>query len=355
MKRRLKSSRAGVRAISHNVWNDRLTSHFSCRGFTLIELLVVMAIVGVLIALLLPATQRAREAARRVTCANNLKQIGLAGVAYEHANKKFANDAGDFRQYTAQNTPTWLVSLMPYMEEAALYNTWARIVGYKTSNLPVLPTTTVTNLFSTPVSTLYCPSRRPAQAYPLPLSKYHITVAQYPSKLITKAARSDYALNGGGDKNPVNTYANPKVGLAGIWEVLTNTNGTPKATGKSKIVRRRQVTDGLSKTYYAAEKMIPRDAYETGAFWGDQGSIYTCPLGDCVRFAQKAPEHDMRNVLDQKQSCWSCHSFGSAHASTWNAVYCDGSVHSSAFTLSFTTHRALSSRAGADLPNWKEN
>jgi prepilin-type N-terminal cleavage/methylation domain-containing protein len=341
MKRRMKSVRIGLRTSKRS-------------AFTLIELLIVLSILGVLMALLLPATQRARESARRFSCSNNLKQIGLASVAYEIANKKFANDAGDFRQYTAQNTPPWTVALMPYMEESALYNTWARVVGYKTSNLPVLPTTTVTNLFSAPVSAFYCISRRQAQAYPLPLTKYHITVPQYPSKLITKSNRTDYALNGGGDKNPVNTYANPKVGLAGIWEVLTNPNGTPINTGRSKVVRRRQVTDGLSRTYYAAEKMIPRDAYESGVFWGDQGSLYTCPLGDCVRFAQKAPEQDMRNVLDQKTACWSCHSFGSAHVNTWNAVYCDGSVHTSTFTLSFTTHRALASRAAADLPNWKE-
>ncbi|HEY2882292.1 MAG TPA: DUF1559 domain-containing protein [Pirellulales bacterium] len=314
-------------------------------GFTLVELLVVIAIIGILIALLLPATQAAREAARRTQCANNLKQIGLAAVGYEMAHKEFANNAGNFTQYNTDSTASWIVALLPYMEQTPLYNIWQRAVSYSSSSGATLQPTQIAELFAAPIPSINCPSRRPAIAYP---TLHSLTVSPY-AAFITKAVRSDYALNGGGDVQPTSTKAYPQAKLPGIWEAATGTSG------KSKTVRRKQVTDGLSKTYYSAEKMIPADSYENGQFWGDEGSIYTCPLGDCVRFAQQTPEHDIRNSTNQSNVCWSCHSFGSAHASTWNAVYCDGSVHSLTFAMSFQTHMALASRAAADTANPKEN
>jgi prepilin-type N-terminal cleavage/methylation domain-containing protein len=312
-------------------------------GFTLVELLVVIAIVGLLIALLLPAVQSTRESARRIQCANNLKQIGLAMVAYERISKKFPNDAGDFRQPVAQNTPTWIVAILPQMEETPLFKTWARILGYGTTPPPALSVEVPRALFAQPVSVFYCPTRRAAIAYPINSKDPPISVPGY-GAVITKAARTDYAINGGANAQPVDaSNANPTVGLPGIWEAVA-----PKL-GKSKTVRLKDVKDGLSRTYFAAEKQIPKDAYETGLFWGDTASILTCPLGDCVRFAEKPPEHDMMTVATQNsKACWGCHSFGGAHPSTWNAVYCDGSVHSVSFNMSFVTHKALASRAAGD-------
>jgi prepilin-type N-terminal cleavage/methylation domain-containing protein len=100
------------------------------RGFTLIELLVVIAIIAVLIALLLPAVQQAREAARRSQCKNNLKQIGLALHNYHDVFNQFPCPFG-ITGYTNPSTNTgerwghsqW-VSLLPYMDQAPLYNAW---------------------------------------------------------------------------------------------------------------------------------------------------------------------------------------------------------------------------------------
>lgn len=86
------------------------------RGFTLIELLVVIAIIAILIALLLPAVQQAREAARRSTCKNNIKQLGLGLHNYHDVFESFplANSWGD--------KPNWRVALLPYIDQAPLYN-----------------------------------------------------------------------------------------------------------------------------------------------------------------------------------------------------------------------------------------
>jgi prepilin-type N-terminal cleavage/methylation domain-containing protein len=327
-------------------------------GFTLVELLVVIAIIGILIAMLLPAAQAAREAARRTQCANNLKQIGLASVVYERNHGYYANFADKPRPnpYAAMTTPTWIVAILPHMEETSIYTTWARVMGYGTSATPLLSPTVVTNLFAAPIPPLNCPTRRPAQAYPL-FPGHSISVPNY--GLFTKSVRSDYALNGGASVQPVDNGPNPLVGLPGIWEAVdTNANS-------AKGVRVKQITDGLSKTYLAAEKLIPMDAYENGKFWGDVAGIYSCPLGDCVRFAEQTPGHDPPRTYNtalalsmtsqvSHDTCWGCHSFGSAHASTWNTVFCDGSVHSTSFNLSFKTHAALASRAAGDSPDQKE-
>jgi prepilin-type N-terminal cleavage/methylation domain-containing protein len=96
-------------------------------GFTLIELLVVIAIIAILIGLLLPAIQRVREAANRVQCANNLKQIGLGAHAYHDANGRFppavlmpyAQEENDPLTGGAANSfgPNWAIFLLPYIEQ----------------------------------------------------------------------------------------------------------------------------------------------------------------------------------------------------------------------------------------------
>jgi prepilin-type N-terminal cleavage/methylation domain-containing protein len=118
-------------AIDHSCRTDGRRSAFQRahpvrRGFTLIELLVVIAIIAILIALLLPAVQQAREAARRTQCRNNLKQIGLALHNYHDAHERFpfgTRGGISWTQVGIKDGTNWRVSLLPYLDQAPVYNT----------------------------------------------------------------------------------------------------------------------------------------------------------------------------------------------------------------------------------------
>ncbi len=121
------------------------------RGFTLVELLVVITIIGILIALLLPAVQAAREAARRITCTNNLKQLALAMHNYHTANQMFPINYGGNQQY--DNTATghsWFTGLLPYIEQQALFD--------KINFQQPLSDANNTAVAATPIKALLCPT-----------------------------------------------------------------------------------------------------------------------------------------------------------------------------------------------------
>src|SRR5262249_46406269 len=90
------------------------------QGFTLIELLVVIAIIGVLISLLLPAVQKVREAANRVKCSNNMKQIALACHNYQTINEVFPYG----RKYDIWDTYTWTELVLPYLEQDNVHKSY---------------------------------------------------------------------------------------------------------------------------------------------------------------------------------------------------------------------------------------
>ena len=174
-------------------------------GFTLVELLVVITIIGILIALLLPAVQAAREAARRLQCINNLKQIGLAALAHEQ-NQGFLPTGGwggwagePTRGFDKRQPGTWLYNLLPYMELQSLHD-----LGINDGLSGVRPG--ITQCTSTAVATFICPTRRNAVPYPTGTSPAFIN-QQNPKPLV--AGRSDYAGSVGDGDDGVSTCPGP--------------------------------------------------------------------------------------------------------------------------------------------------
>ena len=134
------------------MYSSRVSGDRSDRGhhsaFTLVELLVVIAIIGVLVALLLPAVQAAREAARRTQCSSNLKQVALALINYEGSNGALPNGAPT--QFQTGIGGTWVLKIMPYIEQQAAFDLYD----------VHLPVSHVNNraAVTTVLPTLVCPS-----------------------------------------------------------------------------------------------------------------------------------------------------------------------------------------------------
>jgi prepilin-type N-terminal cleavage/methylation domain-containing protein/prepilin-type processing-associated H-X9-DG protein len=145
-------------------------------AFTLIELLVVIAIIAVLIGLLLPAVQKVREAAARMQCSNNLKQLGLAAHSYHGVYNQFPPGAVKYRNYVPAGTNnlqvydryTWCLLLLPYIEQDNLYRKWVfnytgnpASPGVRSSGFMTLPNTgdvAMGAVAATAVKTFLCPS-----------------------------------------------------------------------------------------------------------------------------------------------------------------------------------------------------
>ena len=155
--------------------------HSSRRSaFTLIELLVVIAIISILMGLLMPAVQKAREAAARISCANNLKQIGLAMHNYEGAFQKFPPSR------LGSGMATWMVLILPFIEQDNLYRQWNLGASYYQQN---------TTARQTPVKIYFCPSRRASDTPPIVSISGDQWSGGGPGSPMVPGALGDYAAN----------------------------------------------------------------------------------------------------------------------------------------------------------------
>ena len=204
----------------------------SKRGFTLIELLVVIAIIAILVSLLLPAVQQAREAARRGQCKNNLKQIGLALMNYESSFSTLPPRSILAGQDPVTGAPVpsfgWAVMILPQIDQQPLYDS---INPGPNTMLQVLQNSTTLPFLQIGLPVFVCPTN---SAGGLPLNRdrpFTITAGN-----TTFLSMSNYV------------GSNGNAGDTGVFV------GPNPASGGSRIVRLKDIRDGLSNTFFVGER-----------------------------------------------------------------------------------------------------
>lgn len=301
------------------------------RGFTLVELLVVIAIIGILVALLLPAVQAAREAARKTSCSNNLRQVGLALAVHESAISRFppgrigCDDTGDLMSHPvcrpglapAEKTgASGFVNLLPHLDEQALFDRldvahgglWNRNVNdlYWYQDLDKCMA------IKSRVGLFVCPSD-PANA----VSDVYTPVL---------AATGSYAFVNGslGPDAPPHVA---KFDNNGMFVYVT-----PRTT--------RQLRDGLSKTMAVGE-VILADTWESSNTW-----TYALVHADCLRSTRNPLNTTPGSgILTNRQNG----AFGSHHPAGALFLFADGHVAYLSNNIDLVTYVAASTIRGSEI------
>jgi prepilin-type N-terminal cleavage/methylation domain-containing protein/prepilin-type processing-associated H-X9-DG protein len=321
------------------------------KGFTLIELLVVIAIIAILIGLLVPAVQKVRAAAARVQCQNNLKQIGLALHNYEGANGRFPPNGVYPANATAPDSYSALARILPYVEQANLY----QLVDLNA------PANTQNAVTSQRIPIYLCPSEVNDRAKPPTGSQ---TITRYPL---------NYAAN---------------VGSWRVWDPTTGQGGDgaiPLTNRPDGGPRPADFTDGLSNTVGFAEVKaygayllggtptaappstpaellalggtLRTDSAHTGWTEGQtfhNGVTFALTPNTVVPFASGGVTYDVDYVSSRDGSSATKPSFDamtarSYHTGLVNVLLMDGSVRSVSNGVSLATWRALGTRAGGEV------
>jgi prepilin-type N-terminal cleavage/methylation domain-containing protein/prepilin-type processing-associated H-X9-DG protein len=293
-------------------------------GFTLVEVLVVIAIIGILVAFLLPAIQAAREAARRNQCQNNLKQIGIAIQTHHDSQKRFPMGRNRFDQFAV----SWAFFLLPYMEENSIY------ASHKATARVDDPANALA--MRTPIGTYACPSRRVAAA-----DRNFDNNTLFPI-VLRAGTLVDYSANAG---------IQMMTGMLGQDESAATWGGYSRVDAgpifSLSRINARQVEDGLSNTFAIAERHLrpvpantppEMEHYEIG----DTAAI----AGDNPQTTFRGTENGLATGLDDNTNS----KFGSTHSGgIVQAAFLDGHVRGFKPDIAVAVLKAVSTIGGGEI------
>ena len=314
------------------------------KGFTLVELLVVIAIIGMLVGLLLPAVQQAREAARVLQCNNNLKQQANACMNYLTNAKYYPsggwhwNYMGDADRGIGKNQPGgWQFAILPYIEQNAMYQSTAQ--GQALTDTPNgTKKANATIVMQTPLPIFQCPSKRPLQLYP-----YTTSNTIYNANRPSTCAKGDYAaLTGDGttvESNgnfPGNYSASATVSYNKDYYSL---NGV--IYGFSEVST-DDISDGTSNTYLLGEKYLGIHSYDTGKCTADNEGAYVGFVNDNQRVTYYAPQQD-------RYGADNVYIFGSPHSGSLGMALCDGAVRRVSYSIDLSVHQNYGNRRDGNI------
>ena len=363
----------------------------------MVELLVVITIIAILIALLLPAVQAAREAAQKLQCANQLKQMGLACLNHEALQGYLPTGGwGNYwsgdpdRGFDKKQPGGWLYNILPFMERSNIHDLGkngdstngdydqSKAGNYTGSGIGIMYSSGIGLAEQTPVKDYYCPSRCAAKLYYAGNCVYvNISHAGDPEPVMT--GQSDYACSGG--------WSTYETGYGGAGMPIASVNPGSIAQGDAlgdsywtgqksspvhstgvivytSMTRLRDIKDGTSNTYLAGEKYMNPDMYtpmtasDPVDYGSDQSWDHGCDFDvtrwtavDCqgvgtytqVQYQICTPQYVYPPVQDQEGQS-NVVAFGSAHSISLNMVYCDGSVHSVSYSVDPMVNIWLSSK-----------
>jgi prepilin-type N-terminal cleavage/methylation domain-containing protein len=331
--------------------------HRHSAAFTLVELLVVIAIIGVLVALLLPAVQAAREAARRSSCQNNLRQIGLATQNF-HDSRNFLPP---LRIAGAEGWATYWVLIMPYLEQGALFERWDLTRKYSQQSVEAR---------QSQVKSYYCPARRPPNTLSV-AEQLYVADATPPPELQTagntevrfgpinnaSGATGDYAACVGdmrGSPNNPNAQNWFNVNSNGAIIIATPQPAPPNPSSATQQVltwtsntRLAVIEDGTSNVFLVGEKHVPAKMF--GRLKVGDGPIYS---GAWSAFPGRIAGFEDplgRGPTDITPSAGIvdgiyARKFGSVHPGICQFVFCDGSTRMVRTNIDGNTLRGLAVR-----------